>query len=134
MFYVIMWILLSDISVFSRSRPLPAGLVVPPTECQGRRLPGAARLARGRPRPLCAQRGGEGVCACSGNSNSQRQGTSRGPPKPEGGPRGAPLVGHCLGGGAAPPPNCSSTQTLTHNTDFINHDHLPVIHWSLTVH
>jgi len=55
-----------------RSRPLPVGLIVPLAECQGRRLPGAARLARSRPRPLRAQRGGEGFCACSGNSNLQR--------------------------------------------------------------
>lgn len=59
-----------------RSRPLPVGFIVPPAECQGRRLPGVARLAWSRPRPLRAQRGGEGVCACSGNSNIQRH---RGP-------------------------------------------------------
>lgn len=67
-----------------RSRPLPAGFTVPPAQRQGRRLPGVARLARSRPRPLRAQRGGEGVCACSGNSNIQRH---RGPRASPGAPK-----------------------------------------------
>lgn len=58
----------------NRQRPFPTWLAVSPAEYQNRRLPGAARLARISTRPLRAQRGGEGFCACRGNSYSQRQG------------------------------------------------------------
>jgi hypothetical protein len=51
-----------------RSGPLPAGVTVPLAQCQGHRLPGAPRLARRSPRPICAQRGGQQgwrvVCVC----------------------------------------------------------------------
>lgn len=93
-----------------RSRPLPAGFTVAPAERQGRRLPGVARLARSRPRPLRAQRGGEGVCACSGNSNIQRhRGLPRGPRKLEGSegrsfPRAVPQRGARERERAAPRP------------------------------
>lgn len=55
-----------------RSRPFPVGVFVPSAERQSWGLPGVAWLARVGPRSLRAQRGGEGVCACSGNSNIQR--------------------------------------------------------------
>lgn len=77
------WVLiLANVFFFfgDRSRPLPVGFAVPPAECEGRRLPGAAWLAWNRSRPVRAQRGGEGVCACSGNSNIQRHKSSLGSP------------------------------------------------------
>lgn len=88
--YIVILFLLSSVSCYleqtsqftrlwcvflpNRQRPLPTWLAVSPAEYQSRRLPGAARLARISTWSLRAQRGGEGFCACRGNSYSQRQG------------------------------------------------------------
>lgn len=82
----------------NRQRPFPTWLAVSPAEYQSGRLPGAARLARISTRPLRAQRGGEGFCACRGNSYSQRQGF------------GAQACGNCSSTPPEGAPTCRTRQ------------------------